>query len=315
MKRVHCVGIVVVDLLNGPIHEYPVPRVRPMITTEWTRVMPGGGAANAPSALARLGIPVASFSKVGDDLNGEFIRRELEKVGVDTSGFCVSATEPTPFTFVAVHGDGDRTFIHTPGANLTFAPSDLDLERVCAADFLLYHDLWVLPAFDGQPAAALLAEAQRRGLITFLDEGYGYGPKREPLEAVLPHCDYVTPSYHDLREIYPDTSPEEMARTLLARGAKHVALKLGPEGCLVAQGNEGQRVPCLPAKVIDTTGAGDCWDAGFIAALAHGEDILAAARVGNACAAFGIEAIGGSTGVPDYATVRNRANLLGKLPP
>jgi sugar/nucleoside kinase (ribokinase family) len=307
MKRVHCVGIVVVDLLNGPIHEYPVPRAHPMITAEWTRVMPGGGASNAPSALARMGIPVAAFAKVGDDLNGEFIRRELGKLGVDTSGFCVSPTECTPFTFVGIHADGDRTFIHTPGANLTFSPGDLDLNRVFATDFLLYHDLWVLPAFDGKPAAAILAEAQKRGVTTFLDEGYGYGPKREPLEAMLPYCDYFTPSYHDLREICPGTSPEDMAATLVARGAKHVVLKMGDEGCLVAWENNRVRVPCFPANVVDTTGAGDCWDAGFIAALAHGEAIVTAARVGNACAAFGIEAIGGSTGVPDYASVRRRA--------
>ena len=307
MKRVHCVGIVVVDLLNGPLREYPGPRAHPMITAEWTRVMPGGGAANAPSALARMDIPVAAFSKVGDDLNGEFIRRELGKLGVDTAGFHISSTESTPFTFVAVHADGDRTFIHTPGANMSFAPGDLDLGKVFAADFLLYHDLYVLPAFDGKPAAAMLAEAQKRGVITFLDEDFGYGPKREPLEEMLPHCDYFIPSYHDLSGIYPGASPDEMAGALLARGARHVVLKLGQEGCLVAWEKHRHRVPCLPAKVVDTTGAGDCWDAGFIAALAQGEDILTGARVGNACAAFGIEAIGGSTGVPDYASVRRRA--------
>src|SRR3970040_709286 len=98
MKKVHCVGIVVVDLLNGPIRDYPIPRIVPMITAECTRVMPGGGAANAPAALARMGVPIAAFSKVGADLNGEFIRRELEKVGVDTSGLHVSQTENTPFT-------------------------------------------------------------------------------------------------------------------------------------------------------------------------------------------------------------------------
>jgi sugar/nucleoside kinase (ribokinase family) len=302
------VGIVVVDLLNGPIREYPVPRQHPMITAEWTRVTPGGGAANAPSALVRMGVPVAAFSKVGDDLNGEFIRRELGKLGVDTSGFRVSATESTPFTFVAIHADGERTFIHTPGANLTFAPTDLDLDRVLAADYLLYHDLWVLPAFDGEPAATMLAEARRRGVVTFLDEGYGYGPKRELLEAMLPSCDYFTPSYDDLRDIYPGASPDEMAGALLVSGARHVVLKMGQEGCLVAWGNERHRIPCLPAKVVDTTGAGDCWDAGFIAGLAHGEDILTAARTGNACAAFGIEAIGGSTGVPSYELVRRRAD-------
>jgi len=307
MKRIHCVGAVVVDLLNGPIRQYPAPRVRSQVTAKWIRMMPGGGAANMPSAVARMGLPVSSFAKVGDDLNGEFIPRELAKLGVDTSGICVSPRDATPFTFVGVHADGDRTFIHTPGANLTFNLADLDLERVLVADLLLYHDLYVLPELDGKPAASLLAEAQRRGVVTFLDEDFGYGPRLEPLAAMLPYCDYVIPSFDDLQVIYPGASAEEIAGQLLALGARAAVLKMGRDGCLIAQGSDRVRVPALSANVVDTTGAGDCWDAGFIAALACGEDILSAARMGNACAAFCIEAVGGSTGVPRYEVVQQRA--------
>ena len=167
-----------VDLLSGPIKQYPVPKVQPQITTEWIRMAPGGGAANTSSALARMGLPVTAFSKLGDDPNGAFIRHELEQVGVDTAGVCVSAKDSTPFTFVGIHADGDRTFIHTPGSNVTFNLADIDLERALACDFLLYQDLWVLPGLDGKAAASLLDEAQRRGLVTFLDEAFGYGPKR-----------------------------------------------------------------------------------------------------------------------------------------
>ena len=307
MKKIHCVGALVVDLLSGPIKQYPTPRVQTQITTEWIRIMPGGGAANTPSALARMGLPVTSFSKVGDDFNGQFIRGELAKLGVDTSGICVSARDATPFTFVGIHGDGDRTFIHTPGANITFSLPDLDVEKVIAADYLLYHDLWVLPGMDGKPAATLLEQAQRRGVVTFLDEGFGYGPKREVLEAMLPYCDYVTPSFDDLQAIYPGTSAEDLASRLLDQGPRTVVLKMGRNGCLVAHGSDRIRVPILQAKVVDTTGAGDCWDAGFIAGLASGEDLIAAARIGNACSAFCIGAVGGATGVPAYEAVRQRA--------
>lgn len=307
MKRIHCVGVVVLDLLNGPIQQYPVPRLQSQVTAEWIRMMPGGGAANMPSAVARMGLPASSFAKVGDDFNGEFIARELAKLGVDTAGIRVSPGEATPFTFVGVRADGDRTFIHTPGANLNFKLSDLDLDRVLATEFLLYHDLNVLPELDGKPAASLLAEAQRRGVLTFLDEDFGYGPKLEPLAAMLPYCDYVIPSFDDLLSIFPGASPEEMAGQLLALGARAAVLKMGRDGCLIAQGSDRIRVPALPANIVDTTGAGDCWDAGFIAGLASGEDIVTAARVGNACAAFCIEAVGGSTGVPLYQAVQQRA--------
>ena len=296
-----------VDLLSGPIRQYPIPKVQPQITTEWIRMAPGGGAANTPSALARMGLQVTAFSKVGDDPNGAFIRHELEHVGVDIAGVCVSAKDSTPFTFVGIHHDGDRTFIHTPGSNVTFNLADIDLERVLACDFLLYQDLWVLPGLDGKAAASLLDEARRRGVVTFLDEAFGYGPKRESLEAMLPHCDYVIPSFDDLQVIYPNSTASELADRLIGLGAGAVVIKMGPKGCLVAHGEVRTQVPAYPANVVDTTGAGDCWDAGFIAALSCGKDPVAAAQIGCACAAFGIEAVGGSTGVPCYESVRQRA--------
>jgi sugar/nucleoside kinase (ribokinase family) len=314
MKRIHCVGVVVMDLLNGPIQQYPVPRLQSQVTAEWIRMMPGGGAANMPSAIARMGLPVATFAKVGDDINGEFIVRELSRLGVDATGMRVSPGEATPFTFVGVRADGDRTFIHTPGANLNFKLSDLDFDRVLAADFLLYHDLNVLPKLDGEPAASLLAEAQRRGVVTFLDEDFGYGPKLEPLAAMLPYCDYVIPSFDDLLAIYPEATPEEMASQLLEAGARAAVLKMGRDGCLIARGSDRIQVPALPAKIVDTTGAGDCWDAGFIAGLASGEDVVTAARLGNACAAFCIEAVGGSTGVPCFEAVERRASQTERRP-
>jgi sugar/nucleoside kinase (ribokinase family) len=208
---------------------------------------------------------------------------------------------------VGIHADGDRTFIHTPGSNVTFNLADIDLERALACDFLLYQDLWVLPGLDGKAAASLLDEAQRRGLVTFLDEAFGYGPKRESLEAMLPHCDYVIPSIDDLQVIYPNSTASELADRLIGLGAGAVVIKMGARGCFVAHGEVRTEIPAYPANVVDTTGAGDCWDAGFIAALSCGKDPVAAAQIGCACAAFGIEAVGGSTGVPSYESVQQRA--------
>jgi sugar/nucleoside kinase (ribokinase family) len=305
--RINCIGILVVDALSGPICEYPAPKVRTQVNTQTIRFAPGGGAANTPAALGRMGLSTTVFSKVGADLNGDFLARELSGVGVDTSGICVSADDTTPFTFVGIHDTGDRTFIHTPGANLTFTADDIDREALFACDFLLYQDFWVKPAIDGAPAAELLAEARRRGIVTLLDECWGLGPNRESFELMLPHCDYVLPSIDDMAAIYPGLSAEDTAGLLLSLGAKTAILKMGAEGCLIARGDERIRVAAVEADVVDTTGAGDCWDAGFIAGLAHGEDLETAARIGSACAAFCIEAVGGAAGVPNYTTVRARA--------
>ena len=298
MKTVHCVGVLVVDALCGPLAGYPAPGRQPQVVAQSIRFMPGGGAANTASALAQMGLPVGVFSKVGGDLTGRFLLEELAGRGVDNSGVAVSAGESTPFTFVGIGPDGNRTFIHTPGANLTFGLADIDRDRLLKADFLFYQDLWVLPNLDGPGGASLLAEARTRGLTTLLDECWGLGPDRDKLETMLPHADYVVPSLEDLLAIYPGRSGPEMIRTLAERGATKVVLKMGSEGCLVWSGGAPTRVPSCATRIVDTTGAGDCFNAGFVAGLACGLTDVQAARLGSLAAAACIRHVGGATGIP-----------------
>ena len=307
MATVHCIGAVVVDALSGPLPQYPVPRVRTQINTQSIRFMAGGGAANTGSALAQIGLRTSVFSKVGEDLTGGFLRGELVKAGVDVSQIRSSARESTPFTFVGVHADGDRSFIHTPGANLNFSRRDFDLEALYDCKFLLYQDMFVLPKLDPF-ASRLLAGAQRRGITTLLDECYGLGPKRKTFEAALPFCDVAIPSCDDMQVLYPGMKPVDIARHLQARGARRVVLKLGSRGCLVATEKETALVPSLARKIVDTTGAGDCFNAGFIAGLVHGLSDLQAARIGAAAAAACIRSLGGAVGIPKYRKLARTLN-------
>src|SRR5579859_2584348 len=164
MAAVHCLGVLVVDALSGPLPHYPVPGVTTQVNTRSIKFLPGGGAANTGSALGQLGIPVAVFSKVGVDPNGNFLCAELKSNHVEVSHIRQCAGESTPFTFVGIHPNGDRSFIHTPGCNLTFSLNDLDLEALYACKALLYQDMWVLPQMDGPAAPKILAEAQARGV-------------------------------------------------------------------------------------------------------------------------------------------------------
>ncbi len=310
MARINTVGVLVVDALSGPLPHYPVPGKHSQVNTEWLSFMPGGGAANTGGALGKMGLGVGIFSKAGKDFNGDFVLRELKKSGVDTSGIRISEKDTTPFTYVSVWPNGDRTFVHTPGANMTFSKKDIDIDSLLDADYLLYQDFWVLPKLDGRDGRNLLKLARKKGVVTLLDECWGLGPKRGIFEEMLPFCDYVLPSLDDMKVIYPGLPENKITDHLLAKGAGTVVLKMGARGCLLCHGQERILVPAFAAKVVDTTGAGDCWDAGFIAALAHGEETPMAARIGNACASFCVGAIGGTTGVPDYSAVKRRA--LGK---
>lgn len=303
MATVHCIGALVVDALSGPLREYPVPGVKPQINTQSLQFLPGGGAANTGSALSQIGVPVCIFSKIGADLNGTFLRQELTRQGVDVSQIRISTAELTPFTFVGVHPDGQRSFIHTPGTNRSFSRADIDERTLFDCRFLLYQDLWVLPKLDAPSAPELLAEAQRRGITTLLDECYGLGPNRKVFEAVLPYCDVVLPSFEDLALLYPKLKPVELARRLQNLGARRVILKLGRRGCLVVTPKETVSIPSLAERVVDGTGAGDCFDAGFLAGLVHGLDDVTSARVGSAAAAACLRRVGGAVGIPKFKTL------------
>ncbi len=296
----HCYGVLVLDTLCGPLPRYPVPRAQPQVNVERVRMQPGGGAANTSAALAQMGVPVALFTKAGADPMGDLALQQLERLGVDTRGVVRSPDESTPFTFVGIHPDGDRTFVHVPGANRTLRVSDFDQERLLDAAFLFYQDQWVLPQSDGAPGADLLRRARGRGVVTLLDECWGLGPRADTLEAMLPFADYVLPSYEDLLALYPGLSPAGMAAHLRRLGAGCVVLKLGPGGCLVCDGGEPLALPSCARRIVDTTGAGDCFDAGFVAGLAHGLAPRQAAAVGNRAAAACIAHVGGACGIPPY---------------
>lgn len=306
MKRgckVHCLGALVVDALSGPLRKYPVPGKQTQVNTQEVLFMPGGGAANSGAALAQLDVPVAVFSKVGSDANGAFIVDALGRQGVETSGIKVSKRDTTPFTFVGIHPSGDRTFIHTPGANKTFRLSDLDENRLLDADILFYQDFWVLPKIDGGPAARLLEKAGWRGLVTILDECWGLGPDKDSLEKVLPFVDYFLPSYDDMCVIYPGLSTEQIIRRLHERGVGKVVLKIGKKGCLLSAGGKTELIPACAARVVDTTGAGDCFDAGFIAGLVHGLSDREAAVIGARAAGACIAHVGGACGIPRFSVL------------
>ena len=307
-NTIHCLGIAVLDALSGELEQYPVPRVHEVVVTERVSFVPGGGAVNTSGALARMGMQTAVFTKVGKDLMGSFLLSELETCGVNTSPVVISDHDTTPFTFVGIHPEGDRTFVHTPGANKTLCLQDIDVDRLLDCDVLLYQDLFAAPALEEGSGAELLRGTKEAGVVTVLDECLGLGPRREVLEPMLCSCDYFLPSLDDLRVLYPDDSPGALARRMLDLGARTVILKMGTDGCLLVDGDGRLQIPAFEARVVDTTGAGDCWDAGFLAALVHEEPKTSAAAIGNACAAFCIESVGGATGVPTYAEVVARVN-------
>jgi len=304
MSLINCFGIIVIDALGGPINDFP--KHGQQVIAKNLRFYPGGGAANTSIALGKMGFAPKIFSKIGDDAFRTLIETEFRKHNVDYANMKISQQENTPFTYVAVHPNGQRSFIHTPDTNLSFSLNDIDMEQLLDTSFLIYNDLFVLPKIDAGDGVEILHEAQQRGVVTLLDECYGFGPRQDLLEALLPYTDYFMPSYDDMHLIYPDFDDKQMIEYFHGLGTKNVIIKKGPEGCVVSDAGQIDSIPAFPVEIVDTTGAGDCWDAGFIAALTKGKDIFSAARYGNFTASLCIGGVGGSAGILPYEKIEEK---------
>jgi sugar/nucleoside kinase (ribokinase family) len=184
------------------------------------------------------------------------------------------------------------------------------MDIVRNAKFCFVTGTMVMKTLDGEQTARLLSEAQQSGAQTLLDTVYLDTAPRElwhaSIHPALPVLDYFIPSQPEARAITGLKTPGEMARYFQDRGCKNVVIKLDEVGafCRMADGTE-TTVPAYRVEpVVDTTGAGDSWSAGFLAGLHEGLSMPDAALLGNAAAAHCIQAPGAATGIVPLEQIR-----------
>jgi sugar/nucleoside kinase (ribokinase family) len=297
-RPVVCLGIMVADLVARPVTSFP----RPLTLVEEMSLHTGGCAVNVAVALAKLGIPAEVMGKVGPDALGDFMIRELGRRGVGTAGVRRDGRRKTSATMVLVSPEGERGFIHYLGANAGLVPGDVDGDRIRRAWALHVAGALVLSGLDGPPLARILGDARSSGVVTFLDTVWdASGRWMELVGPLLPHADYFVPSIAEARRLTGRERPEEVARSLLDRGVGTVALKMAEEGCYVAD-REGReiRTPAFRVDVVDSTGAGDAFAAGFIAGIRNGWPLERTADFANAMGALCVTAMGASAGLRTF---------------
>jgi len=264
----------------------------------------GGAAANMAVALARLGRRPALWSRVGRDPWGEGLAAKLAANGVDCRAVQWDEQEMTGLMYIVITPGGERTILAQRGANRAFDPALLPVNDLSRAKALLVSGYALLE--EPQRSAALLAlnTAGELGLPRLLDPGIT-GPKAalDDVRALLPAVDVVLPNLLEAQRLTGRHDPSDAFRALTDAGAKLVAVKLGREGCLVGKGQEMAWLPPFPAEVIDTTGAGDAFAAGFTSAWLDGLPASAAGLLGNAMGAFVTAATGAGETTPRPADI------------
>ena len=261
----------------------------------------GGNGANTSFTLARLGIPARLLSAVGEDAFGERVLAMLGSQGVDTR-WIERSPLPTPTTVVLVRPDGVRALLHQPGASRSAfsEPPDLGAEMIEGCTHFHLANVFAMQNLQTH-AAHLLQRAKQKGLRTSVDTGWdAQGRWMSTLSDCLPHTDLLFVNEDEASQLTGAADPGSAARMLQELGAGVVVVKLGADGCLITHGAEHFRECAFRVPVVDTTGAGDCFVGGFLAALQRGYGLQETARFANAVGALSVQALGGVTGLLSY---------------
>lgn len=255
---------------------------------------PGGSAANTIAGLAGLGLRTGFIGAVGDDTDGRVMLKDFELRGVDTKGVS-TLPERTGFIIGFVDAEGERTLYPHPGANNELKFSKKQLDYAQSANFL--HLSSFVDDLQFSVQKKLVSLLPKNVKISFSPGGLY---SRKGLTTLLPIIRRSHIVFLNEDEIKELTGKGYVAgsRMLIEHGAKMVAVTLGARGCFVSDGRHEHTIPAEKVRVVDTTGAGDAYAAGFLYALIKGKNIKEAGILGNKTASSCIKNLGARTGLP-----------------
>jgi sugar/nucleoside kinase (ribokinase family) len=257
------------------------------------RLLVGGSAAIAACGAARLGLSVALVAAVGDDVFGRFMLDELVSHGVDVSACPVDRAHSTGITVALVRGD-DRAMLTAAGAIPALTAADVPPELLRAARHLHVASYFLL---DGlRPGMRDLVDAAHAGgaTVSVDPQGDPSGRWDGGLSALAPSLDVLFVNEHEHRMVAAD-------------GCPLVVVKRGSRGASAIAGGAVVAASAPEVEVVDATGAGDSFDAGFIAGRLRGLDLPGAVALACACGALSTRALGGTTAQPTFDEARTAA--------
>jgi len=298
MKGIICSGAVIHDTLVRAVED---PQWGTTTIVETIEPHIGGNAANTSIALATLGVPVRVVGAVGHDEQGRFVISALRRAGVDTEALSV-LQDHTAATVGLVNAAGARKFLHRPGVSAAAFSAPLEFPPELTTGMAHFHlaSLFILPNFRPH-APASLAHARAVGLTTSVDTNWDpRGRWMRDLAPCLPELDFLFMNEDEARMATGSEDPAASADAVLSLGARAAVIKLGPRGCAIYTPDREVLCPAFNVAVKDTTGAGDCFVAGFLAAHLRGAGLYEAGRFANAVGAFSVQCVGAATGVKGF---------------
>ncbi|MDH5815393.1 MAG: carbohydrate kinase family protein [Candidatus Nezhaarchaeota archaeon] len=263
----------------------------------------GGIVGNFLVACSKLGLRCGVIGIIGMDCYGKMIVDCFSKHGIDTSMLVIDPKGSSAKVVCIVDRKGERTFIVDPGVQARVKMPEKAREYVSKCK--VFHT----DCLDVRLASILLREAKQSNVMTSVDIGalaeHAFQRvKNTWINDVLMFCDVAFISEDNARRMFPGLSDAEVLKSVLARGVKIAVMTLGERGCIVASSEGLIEVSAFKVNAVDTTGAGDAFEAGFIYAMLEGLDIRSAAIFGSAVAAIKCTKLGAQAGLPTLDEVK-----------
>ncbi len=303
--RILCVGMMVCDVIISPVPDDILGRdsvgiSRPVISC-------GGDALNVALGLAKLNSQVSIVGRIADDLHGNFIRNACEKAGIDVGGLVYDTECATAVSFALIDSKGERHFLTDKAIFSRLASADVSRQMIEKCDIVYFGSAMALAGMDGGGIADLFSRAHRMGKVTAMDAAIDDTRTDcdwlAALGPALNETDIFFPSIDEAALITGKNDPGEIAACFRNFGLTAFGIKLGAKGAYITDFVTERYLPALTGiPVVDTTGAGDSFVAGFLRAFSHGLNVFQCAEFANTIAAQNIGKHGGTAGIPDFET-------------
>jgi sugar/nucleoside kinase (ribokinase family) len=318
MDRVISIGIHIVDILGRPVTG--IPEGQNLSLLDEIRITVAGSAAGTSVDLAKLGVPVIAVGAIGKDTLGDFVIDTMSRYGINVDNLVRKDGVQTSATMLPIRPNGERPALHVTGANGELTLDDVNFEVFRSAKVLHMGGTSLLPKLDGEPTREVLKQAKESGLITTFDLVAVQRPDLLDLvEPCLPFVDYFMPGLEEAEMMTGLHDRMEIISFFLDRGAGHTVFKMGARGSSIAHRSgtgriEEIRLPAFQTEVVDTTGCGDAYCAGFIVGLIEGRDLRECGMLGTAAGSLVATGLGSDAGVKDLQSTIEYMKGARRLP-
>jgi ribokinase len=258
------------------------------------QLFPGGSAANTIVGLSRLGLKTGYVGKVGNDGDGKTLLQDFQNEGVDTSAVIISEGR-SGNALIFVDEEGNRAILVDPGVNDTIKFEEIDVDLIKKYRIMHLTSFICKNGLDSLNSQKKIVKEMEK--VSF-DPGMVYAERGlDDIGEILKYTTVFLPNRSEIELLF-GMEYREAAESCIEMGIDVVVVKMGSEGCYIKTRNRETFIKALKVEVVDTTGAGDAFNAGFLYGYLKGRDVEECGKLGNIVASHCIQKVGARSGLP-----------------